>query len=294
MLALPLLFLLLAGPAFLLFLLSIPVSALLIYEWQRLQEPFSLRRFLPLLFGVLIVLLARLPVTVNILLPENVLPTMNLSTVGMQTANLVQQWPQATWFPESILYNLLLLFFFVEGLLNYRPNKPVLADVSRRFFGVIYCAVPLALLLEIRVAENGRLLVCFLLLTIWATDAGAYFMGRSWGKRKLAPNISPGKTRAGFFGGVLFASITGGSMAYGFSLPFGWIEAIFIAGILSIAGQVGDLAESLLKREAGIKDSGKLIPGHGGMLDRLDSLLFASPVFYLFLWVYMSSTLKEW
>lgn len=273
-LAPPLLFLLLVGSPFLLFLLSIPVSALLVYEWHRLREPFALHRFLPLLFGVLVVLLARVP--------ESIVP---LSTV-VRADYLMQPWPKVTWMPESILYSFLLMFFFVEGLWRYRPDVPVLEDVSRRFFGVIYCTVPLALLLEIRAAENGEWLVCFLLLTIWATDIGAYFIGRHWGKRKLAPRISPGKTRAGFLGGVGFACVTGAGIAYRFSLPFGWIEAIFLGGILSVVAQVGDLAESLLKREAGVKDSGHLIPGHGGMLDRLDSLLFATPVFYLFLWIH--------
>ena len=100
-LAPPLLFLLLVGSPFLLFLLSIPVSALLVYEWHRLREPFALHRFLPLLFGVLVVLLARVP--------ESIVP---LSTV-VRADYLMQPWPKVTWMPESILYSFLLMFFFV-------------------------------------------------------------------------------------------------------------------------------------------------------------------------------------
>lgn len=232
-----------------------PVLAVLIYEWQGLHEPFSLRRFLPLLFGGGLVL----------------------------SAYFGALWSEVAWISTPVLFGFLLIFFFVEGLLRYRPGLSVLEDISRRFLGVVYCALPLGLLLEIRHAEQGGQLICFLLLTVWVTDAGAYFVGRQWGKRKLSPHISPGKTLAGFWGGVGLAGITGGGMAYGFSLPFGWLEAFFLCSVLSVVGQVGDLAESLLKREAGVKDSGRLIPGHGGMLDRLDSLLFAVPVFYVFL-----------
>lgn len=261
-LAPPLLFLVLAGTPFQLFLLSIPTAALLVYEWQRLFEPFSWQRFLPLLFAVSLLLWAHRPDHGGV--------------------------------PISLLCSFLLLFFFTEGLLRFRPNGSIVEDVGKRFFGVFYCALPLALLVEIRGFEKGGELICFLLLTIWATDIGAFFMGRRWGKRKLAPLISPGKTYAGFWGGILSATLTGGSVALVVSLPFGWVEGFLFGGILSIVGQVGDLAESLLKREAGVKDAGQWIPGHGGFLDRLDSLLFAIPAFYLLLWTRLFFTLKEW
>ncbi|MBF0582663.1 MAG: phosphatidate cytidylyltransferase [Magnetococcales bacterium] len=266
LLAPPLLFMLLFGSTFHLFLLLVPVATVLIYEWYRMREPFVWRRFVPLTFGVWSVLWAGMP---------GMGPAVQTATPGMVPVGGL---------PVFVVCTLLLLVFFAEGLLRHRPGMTVLDDVGWRFLGVLYCALPLVLLLEVHRAERGGWLICFLLLTIWATDVGAYFVGRRWGSRKLAPHISPGKTVAGFWGGMALASVVGGVMAHVVSLPYSWGEAILLAALLSVVGQLGDLAESLLKREAGVKDSGQLIPGHGGMLDRLDSLLFATPVYYLFLW----------
>ncbi|HIJ84512.1 MAG TPA: phosphatidate cytidylyltransferase, partial [Magnetococcales bacterium] len=119
------------------------------------------------------------------------------------------------------------------------------------------------------------------LFVLWASDSGALFTGKWMGQRKFAVHISPSKTVAGFVGGLVFGGLVAVLTAMGFSLSWGVIQSLGIGLILSLAGQLGDLAESMLKREAGVKDSGRLIPGHGGFLDRLDSLLFAVPVFYL-------------
>ncbi|WP_130471489.1 phosphatidate cytidylyltransferase, partial [Candidatus Magnetaquicoccus inordinatus] len=187
--------------------------------------------------------------------------------------------------PFALLGAILLILFFIEGLIRYRPGVPVLSEVGRRFFGVIYCTLPMLLLLEIHRLEGGGWLICYLLFTVWATDIGAYFSGRRWGRKKLAESISPGKTWAGFWGGLLLASVVGSLITLVSPLPFSFTQAGTMAALLSLVGQMGDLAESLAKREAGVKDSGQLIPGHGGLLDRLDSLLFAAPLFYLFLWL---------
>ncbi|MEO5340083.1 MAG: phosphatidate cytidylyltransferase [Magnetococcus sp. MYC-9] len=275
LLAPPLLLLLLAGSPFWLFLLTIPVAIVLMYEWHRLQEPFTLRRFLPLLLGVLLLLFSTsLPGTGAGQPPALPFPFFSM--------------------PLSISCGLLLLLLFAEELWRYRPGGAVVDGMGRRFFGVLYCVLPLLLLVEVRYAERGGLLICHLLLMIWATDVGAFFAGRRWGERKLAPHISPGKTVAGFWGGVVLASVVGGGMAHGFSLPYDGLEATLLGAALSVVGQMGDLAESMLKREAGVKDSGQLIPGHGGALDRLDSLLFAAPVYYIFLWGYALIPSRGW
>lgn len=119
-------------------------------------------------------------------------------------------------------------------------------------------------------------------LVTWLTDVGAYVAGRRWGKRKLAPSISPGKSIEGALGGLIFGSITAVICAAAFRLPLP-IPLAILAGIaLSGIGQLGDLAESLIKRQVGVKDSGALIPGHGGVFDRLDSLLVvATATYYL-------------
>jgi len=135
------------------------------------------------------------------------------------------------------------------------------------------------------VSAGGLLLLLPILLT-WASDIGAFFIGRAFGKRKLMPSVSPGKTVAGAVGGL------------GATIVVGWLYARFVltpttqlafvrggiiafAALVSVAAQIGDLAESLLKREAGMKDSSHIIPGHGGVLDRFDSLLFVLPVAYV-------------
>lgn len=125
--------------------------------------------------------------------------------------------------------------------------------------------------------------IFYALFTIWATDSGAYFVGRSIGKRKLWPEISPNKTIGGFFGGVAFAVIVG-ILFYLFTSieGSGIVKILFMSILISIFGQLGDLVQSAYKRHYGVKDAGKLLPGHGGILDRMDSLLFILPILHLF------------
>ena len=138
---------------------------------------------------------------------------------------------------------------------------------------------------SVAVASGGLLLLLPLLLT-WASDIGAFFVGRAFGKRKLMPSVSPGKTVAGAIGGLVVTVIVGWLYTRFVLAPTTQLAfvrgGVFIFGFLvSVAAQVGDLAESLLKREAGMKDSSHIIPGHGGVLDRFDSLLFVLPVSYV-------------
>jgi phosphatidate cytidylyltransferase len=138
----------------------------------------------------------------------------------------------------------------------------------------------------LRDLPDGREWVLLVILTVWITDSGAYFVGRAIGRHKLAPAVSPGKTWEGAIGGQVagLAALVGMSAAFGLDLPIG--HAIILGLLVPFVGQVGDLAESALKRGLGIKDSSHLFPGHGGMVDRLDSLLFAGPTLYWYLtWV---------
>jgi phosphatidate cytidylyltransferase len=124
--------------------------------------------------------------------------------------------------------------------------------------------------------------VLFLLVLIWIADSGAYFAGRRWGRRKLAPLVSPGKTREGAYGALAGGLLWGGVLAalYGVSVPQQG-GLVLLCLLTVVASIVGDLYESLSKRERGVKDSGSLLPGHGGILDRIDSLTAAAPVFAL-------------
>jgi phosphatidate cytidylyltransferase len=128
----------------------------------------------------------------------------------------------------------------------------------------------------------GWKLVFFLLLVVWLGDSGAYYVGRQFGKHKLSPRISPKKTIEGMVGGFLASIITALVIHYTFFREFPLIHAIIAGVILSFAGVVGDLAESMWKRSAAVKDSGTLIPGHGGFLDRFDSILFTAPILYCY------------
>ncbi len=142
--------------------------------------------------------------------------------------------------------------------------------------GVPYLGVPLAALAWLRGQEDGRADILFLILVVWASDIGAYVAGRLLGGPKLAPAISPGKTWSGAAGGLVSAMLTGAVVAHLLS-PGAPGRAAAVAGLLGIASQAGDLFESWIKRRFGVKDSGHLIPGHGGLLDRLDGVLGAAP-----------------
>lgn len=138
--------------------------------------------------------------------------------------------------------------------------------------GFIYCLLPAVALLWIRdrSGDQGLSLLLWVFIVTWATDIGAYFAGKRFGKRKLAPSISPGKTVEGLWGGVVAAAVLGA--AWVFSTGLGQ-SLVLLAPLFAVAAQAGDLFESKMKRRAGIKDSGDLLPGHGGVLDRLDGLV---------------------
>ena len=129
---------------------------------------------------------------------------------------------------------------------------------------------------------DGWKLVFFLLLVVWLGDSGAYYFGKSFGKHKLSPRISPKKTVEGLIGGIATSVITAVVIHFTFFKSFPLVHAILAGMLLSVAGVVGDLAESMWKRSADVKDSGTLLPGHGGFLDRFDSILFTAPILYCY------------
>jgi phosphatidate cytidylyltransferase len=149
--------------------------------------------------------------------------------------------------------------------------------------GTLYAGWLLGLLVSLRLAD-GRDWLYLVLFATFASDSAAYFTGRAFGRHKLAPGISPGKTWEGTIGGVAGAIIIAllFTLNTPLQLPLSYGQAIILGALISIGGQLGDLAESLLKRNTGVKDSGTLMPGHGGLLDRMDSIVFAGAVVYLY------------
>jgi phosphatidate cytidylyltransferase len=163
-------------------------------------------------------------------------------------------------------------------LLLRTPVEEGLQALGLLAFGVVYLALPITSLSRLQRYDPW---VLFLLLVIvWAGDTAAFYCGRQWGRRKLAPRISPNKTWEGAVANFVVALIVAAAWS---SWRLGELRGsvLLVAALVSVAAQLGDLVESLIKRGAGVKDSGQLLPGHGGMLDRLDALLFAAPVMLL-------------
>jgi len=129
---------------------------------------------------------------------------------------------------------------------------------------------------------EGPKLVFFLTLVVWLGDTGAYYVGRRFGKRKLSPRISPKKTVEGLLGGIAASVITAVAIHFTFFPQFQLVHAVVVGIVLSITGVIGDLAESMWKRSADVKDSGTLLPGHGGFFDRFDSIFFTAPILYIY------------
>ena len=157
-----------------------------------------------------------------------------------------------------------------------------LADWGYTAAGAIYTGWTLSLFLRLRAGDDGLEWVLLAVLATFATDTGAFLVGRAIGRRRMAPNISPGKTWEGAAGGWLAGVGAVIGLAVLLDLPITQAEAIALGALVGVVAQVGDLVESMLKRAAGVKDSGTLIPGHGGVLDRLDSVVFAIVVVYHF------------
>ncbi|WP_299976378.1 phosphatidate cytidylyltransferase [Desulfobacula sp.] len=178
--------------------------------------------------------------------------------------------------------NLLALSIFV--LSRFAGNHAIFDIIAKQVLGIVYIPVSLSLLVFIKEFDGGTFWIIWLLIVVFANDTGAFYTGTFFGKRALAPNISPNKTIEGSLGGVAASMVIGFIFCRLFfndlSLAFLTIPASFL---LSIAGQIGDLFESAMKRSSNIKDSGRILPGHGGMLDRIDGLLLAIPVLYVYL-----------
>lgn len=211
--------------------------------------------------------------------------------VGCTTAYVIASYlgisyPSAAELPAFTLFSFLIIFFLAYF---YRQTEP-LSNLAVTVFGIVYLTIPLTYILKINYLSEGgiegRLWLTYILVVTKITDVGAYLSGSTLGKTKLAPTISPKKTIEGAIGGILAALAT--SIAFYFFLSHYYPtqmtlwQSIWLGIVLAILSEFGDLAESVLKRDAGVKDSSKL-PGIGGFLDMVDSLVFTLPFMYLLL-----------
>ena len=223
--------------------------------------------------------------------------TNPMSTIGIVLAGAIPILVHAHYlgvFSLSLTGAAVIFLALIASVIWVRgvEGRP-LVSVSVTLLGGLYAAL-VTFIYPLRYhdyavgAIAGTALVMFPIGVTWGTDIGAYAFGRMFGKRKLMPSVSPGKTVAGAVGGVVAAIASCWFYVTVILKPLGQLALtpmgmVLFAIAISIAGQTGDLAESLLKRDAGVKDSSSLLPGHGGILDRFDSLLFALPVAYLLL-----------
>ena len=177
---------------------------------------------------------------------------------------------------------LFVMFPLAFFLLSNEKNYPKSADFAQTIIGPFYICLPLIFFLLIARLDQGKIWIFFILAVIFAGDTSSFYVGRFLGKHKLT-KTSPGKTWEGAVGGLLANILSAVIFALLFFPSLSLVSIVVLAILIGISGQVGDLAESLLKRISNVKDSGTVLPGHGGILDRMDSLLFAIPVLYLYL-----------
>ncbi len=186
-----------------------------------------------------------------------------------------------------VIFNLMLSAFI--SITKFKSDENFLELVAKEAKAILYIPVMLSFAVLIRDGSDGMLWFFMVLAVVFAGDTGAFYAGSYLGKHKLCPSVSPGKTIEGAIGGLLSNVLVGSLILIIFLPRLDFLPSILFFTCLGIAGQIGDLFESEFKRVAGIKDSGNILPGHGGILDRIDALLFALPVAYFFkkfiLWI---------
>ena len=181
---------------------------------------------------------------------------------------------------ENTIITFFIILSFIIQLFRKDFSK-VLSEISITIFGSIYLGYLLSFMIKIKDLPNGNYYLISLLIVTWVNDIGAYLIGSYLGRNKIFPKISPKKTIEGSIGGIIFSIAATFALKNWLNLTFN--ELISLGLIIAVIGQIGDLFESVLKRGSGVKDSGTLIPGQGGMLDCLDSLIFTAPVFYYYI-----------
>ena len=176
-----------------------------------------------------------------------------------------------------------IVFAVLIAKLVLFPRKVIFQKpLSASCIGIVYICIYLSFLVPIRNGSEGILWVFFILLVLWMGDTGAYIVGSMLGRTKLCPAVSPNKTIEGALAGLLFSLVTGLACKKIFLPDISMTNCILLTAGISLIGQLGDLCESVFKREREYKDSGNILPGHGGILDRIDSLLLAAPFLYYY------------
>jgi phosphatidate cytidylyltransferase len=283
------LLLVLKAPAYLLVVVAAAVAMLAIAEFLKLATHYAVQPLSQLTYIFVAIFFAFL-----ILASSNATPLMEATSAIFGIA----------------LAAALAAFVFLTAAMRRTDLSTSYPAAAASTFAFAYIAIPMALLVEIRRQPAGAIWVIYTLLAVWAGDIFAYFVGKSLGRHRMSPEISPKKTWEGAIASILASVIVGAlwfqhapqistlflrlglidprSGMFGLEQPHLW-PVMILSGVVNIAAQLGDLVESLIKRGAGVKDSGSILPGHGGMLDRIDAMLFAVPV----VWAFRAWTLMQ-
>lgn len=231
--------------------------------------------FLPLVFVIALATIEYSKMLANLgwRLPVAIL----LPAVLLQLA--AAQWPQLALTAPAMALSLLVISLYALWRFEQNDGGTISAEWAAMVAGVLILGWMGGHFFSLRgVAQNGAAWTALAMVTTWVADSAAYLFGTRFGRRKLAPRLSPHKTQEGYFSGIVVGTIIAVTLAYFLELPLS--VALIMALLLTIVSTGGDLAISLLKREAGVKDSGRMLPGHGGALDRIDSLLWSVTIAY--------------
>lgn len=200
---------------------------------------------------------------------------------GFGYAYLSRACPTCVGFSLLAIIPLCMLVFFVE---LFRKNAAPFTNIAYTLLGVIYVALPFSLMSMVYEADT-HLMLCFFIL-LWANDTFAYLFGIAFGRHKLFPSISPKKSWEGYVGGILSVVVCAYFLHCAFEdIPL--VHMVSVGVIVSVTAVLADLVESMLKRSAGVKDSGKIMPGHGGLLDRFDAALLSLPLVFVYVMIFM-------
>jgi len=187
------------------------------------------------------------------------------------------------WIDSSLVLYLAIGFLFLIEIIRREPPSALL-NISSALLGILYIGWLFGWhLIQLRQMQDGHHLILLLSGIIWSGDIGAYLVGKRFGKHRPIPAISPGKSVEGYMGGIILSVITAMALGHWLLPNIRLLHTVTLGVGLTVVGQIGDLAESLLKRGASVKDSGSLMPGHGGLLDRCDSMIFAAPALYYYI-----------
>jgi len=213
----------------------------------------------------------------------NVFPELQLIWFNKYFPFIISAYP-------LVAFLLFMVMIYVYSKSFNRGNfEGLLVSAAVTLFGLIYLAVPVSHFLKILTLPDRNYFILFFSVVTMMTDTGAYIAGKLMGKHKVGWSVSPNKTWEGYIGGFGFAVLSSLLLNYiwlsvtQLQAPFGTVETVFVSALLSLVAVAGDLTESAIKRDAGMKDSSNLIPGHGGILDRIDSLLFTVPFLYYYM-----------